>query len=146
MRMIVHVLAAMLVAAVVGCGGTPGNRVSGTVTFDGRPVPAGKVYFRPDADTGGTGATGFADIVDGRYDTGLTGARNVGTGPMVVMVEGIDPQGGGGGDAPDVTARLLFQGHELRVDVPQGAFTFDIAVPPQAAAGVAKPAAGFISP
>lgn len=146
MRMIVNVLAATLVAALVGCGGTPGNRVSGTVTFDGRPVPAGKVYFKPDSATGGTGATGFADIVAGRYDTGRAGARNVGTGPMVVMVEGIDPQAGGGGDSPDVTARLLFQGHELRVDVPQGAFTLDITVPAEAAMGAAKPAAGFISP
>jgi hypothetical protein len=146
MRMVVNMVAATFVAALVGCGGTPGNRVSGTVTFDGRPVPAGKVYFKPDAHTGGTGATGFADIVAGRYDTGLTGARNVGTGPMVVVVEGLDPQGGGGGDSPDVTARLLFQGHELRVDVPQGAFTLDITVPAEAAAGVAKPAAGFISP
>jgi hypothetical protein len=148
MRIATGFLTGTLVAALVGCGGTPGNRVSGTVTFDGRPVPAGKVYFKPDAEAGGAGATGFADIVAGRYDTGLSGARNVGTGPMVVMVEGIDPQAGpgAGGDSPDVTARLLFQGYELRADVPAGAFTLDIAVPPEAAAGAAKPAAGFISP
>lgn len=135
MRIVTNVVVGALVAGVVGCGGTPGNRVSGTVTFDGRPVPAGKIYFKPDADAGGQGATGFADIVAGRYDTGLAAARNVGTGPMVVVVEGIDPQPGpAGGDSADVTTRLLFQGHELRVDVPAGAFTLDIAVPAEAAA------------
>ncbi len=94
-RPALHGLTALVVAAAgllaTGCGGTPGNRVSGAVTFDGRPVPAGKVYFKPDTEAGNTGATGFADIVDGRYDTGRDGARNVGTGAMVISVEGIDP-------------------------------------------------------
>lgn len=118
-----------------GCGGgTPGNRVSGAVTFDGTPVPAGKVYFKPDAEAGNTGATGFADIVDGRYDTGRAGARNVGTGAMVMSVEGIDPHASEDAGSADVTAKVLFQGYELRAEIPGGAFTLDIAVPAEAAA------------
>jgi len=53
---------------------------------------------------------------------------------MIVAVEGIDPGGGAAAAAsPDVTARLLFQGYELPLDVPAGGFTLDIAVPAAAA-------------
>jgi hypothetical protein len=137
-RPALHGLTALVVAAAgllaTGCGGTPGNRVSGAVTFDGRPVPAGKVYFKPDTEAGNTGATGFADIVDGRYDTGRDGARNVGTGAMVISVEGIDPHSSEEGASADVTAKVLFQGYEIRSEIPGGAFTLDIAVPAEAAA------------
>lgn len=130
-----------------GCGGTPGNRVSGAVTFDGKPVPAGKVYFKPDAEAGNTGATGYADIVDGRYDTSLPGARNVGTGAMVISVEGIDPQAvPADGDSADVTAKVLFQGYEQRTEIASGDVTFDIAVPADAALPPSTQPSGYISP
>jgi hypothetical protein len=143
-------LAPTLVACCLfsaGCGGTPGNRVRGAVTFDGKPVPSGKVYFKPDSEAGNSGATGFADIVDGRYDTGSRGARNVGTGAMVISVEGVDPQGSpADGDTADVTAKVLFLGYELRQEIAAGDVTLDISVPADAALPPSAQPSGSISP
>ena len=64
----------MLVIAMpllAGCGGS-GPRavnVSGTVTFNGQPVPQGKIYFDPDTAAGNDGVQGFARIQEGAYDT-----------------------------------------------------------------------------
>ena len=38
----------VLAVAAAGCGGDGANRVSGKVTFNGKPLPAGKIYFTPD--------------------------------------------------------------------------------------------------
>ena len=48
-----------------GCGGEPKTYpVSGTVTWNGEPLPAGDVYFRP-ADPGG--GTEAGKVVAGRF-------------------------------------------------------------------------------
>ena len=64
--------------ALVGCGGAvesgpPRFRLSGKVTFDGKPVPAGTIYFEP-----ATGPAGSAQIKDGQYDTanGMAGGAD----------------------------------------------------------------------
>lgn len=139
-------LALVCLVFTVGCG-KPGNRVTGAVTFDGRPVPAGKVYFKPDGEAGNSGATGYADIVDGRYDTSAEGARNVGTGAMIISVEGNEPQAAGEGADADVTAKVLFLGYEIRQDIASGDVTLDIAVPADAALPPSsEPGQQFISP
>ena len=68
------VLFALLGGLASGCGGS-GHRISGKVTLDGKPVPAGKIYFIPDTAKGNSGPTRYADIVDGAYDTGATGGK-----------------------------------------------------------------------
>lgn len=122
---------ATICVIAIGCGNESGNRLSGNVTFDGRPVPAGKVYFNPDGAKGATGTSGFADIVDGKYDTSAAGGRGAPTGAVKIMVEGYEPAGAAGG-SPDVTTKRLFSGYETTADIAEGVATHDIAVPLEA--------------
>lgn len=122
----------LLAAAGLGCGGDGTNRVSGAVTFKGKPVPFGKIYFSPDGAKNNTGSTGFADIRDGRYDTGSTGGRGVGGGAMLVAIEGQEPAAVPKGD---VTMTSLFARYETTAEV-AGTTTKDFDVP--AEAGIVK--------
>jgi hypothetical protein len=119
---------------LVGCGGDEGNRVSGNITFQGKPVPAGKIYFIPDSSKGNEGATGWADIRDGKYDTATEGGSGAVSGPMIVAIEGIDPNPPPGA-AEDVTTTVLFPRYETTADLPDGDSTKDIDVPAEAAQG-----------
>jgi hypothetical protein len=49
---------AVLLGVSRSCGGDGTYRVSGKITFNGQPVPAGKIYFMPDGrkNTGPTGS------------------------------------------------------------------------------------------
>ncbi|MGB9689681.1 hypothetical protein [Thermogutta sp.] len=74
-----------------GCskGGPKTYHVSGTVTFDGKPVPAGSILFEPDQTKGNTGPAGFAKIKDGKFDTRNNGRGTIG-GPHVVRIIALD--------------------------------------------------------
>ena len=89
------VILPMMVLVTSGCGSSEDGgpvryRVSGTVTFDGNPVPAGTIYFQP--APGNPGPQGFATIVDGEYDTADSGKGTVG-GAHSVRIEGADASG-----------------------------------------------------
>jgi hypothetical protein len=122
----------MSVALFTGCGDSKLSHVAGKVTFDGRPVPAGKVYILPDGSKGNSGATGFADIKDGTYDTKLAGGQAAAPGPVIFAVEGIDPVPPPNA-APDVTTTVLFPRFEQNGELPPAASTKDIEVPLSAA-------------
>lgn len=65
----------VLLPLLLGCGG--GLSVSGTVTYDGKPIEDGQISFLP---AGGKGTPAGAPIVGGKYrvDEGLTiGPRRV---------------------------------------------------------------------
>lgn len=51
----------LIASALTGCGGSgePIGRVSGTVKFDGKPLPQATVIFQPDG--GGRPSSGFTD-------------------------------------------------------------------------------------
>lgn len=135
-------LAAKIGAALVactlapGCGGDNTHRVSGNVNFNGKPVPAGKIYFMPDGSKGNQGATGFADIKDGRYDTSSTGGRGCVSGALIVAIEGQDPSAPGKAskDDPEVQVKTLFPRYETTMDV-SGDTQKDFEVPADAAKG-----------
>ncbi len=92
-------------------------RVSGKVTFDGKPVPHGEVLFTPDGSQSNAGAQGIATIENGHYDTQGSRAPGVAGGPTVVRVTALsDPKG-----------TLLFE-HEFHVDLPQADTTHDIEI------------------
>ena len=84
------VVVASLVVITSGCTGDTNGasfNITGTVTYDGKPVPAGYIKFIPKAG----GATGFARITDGKYTT-ASGAkkRGIEAGDYTITVDGFD--------------------------------------------------------
>jgi hypothetical protein len=121
----------LLGVLTLGCGDAKLSHVSGKVNFNGKPVPAGKVYILPDSGKGNTGASGFADIKDGKYDTKLAGGQPAASGAVIFAIEGIDPVPPPNA-GPDVTTTVLFPRYEERADLPASTSTKDIEVPASA--------------
>lgn len=117
-----------LVFFISGCGsgGPQTYHVSGTVTLDGRPVPAGSVLFEPDQSKGNKGPAGFAKIKDGKFDTRTNGRGTLG-GPHVVKIIALDgipaeemPEGTP--LAPEYTTQVDLpkkSGHQLEFNIPR---------------------------
>lgn len=85
---------AWLVAALTacGCGGGDGLvDISGTVSFKGKTIPKGMIWFDPAPSHAKKPAQGFAFIEDGKFDSKANG-RGVINGPYLVRVEGYDGQ------------------------------------------------------
>lgn len=120
----------LLLLPLAGCGdsGPPRYDVSGTVTYNGKPIPAGTILFTPDASQGNTGPSGFATIKNGKFDTKLDGAGTVG-GPHRVSVDGYDGQAKPELALPD--GESLFQGYMTQLELPKEATAIEIDVPLQ---------------
>jgi hypothetical protein len=127
----VYLLMACLASAcAIGCGssGPKTYRVRGTVTFNGSPVPAGRIDFMPDARRGNSAMAGFAKIVGGSYDTAAGGIGSAG-GPMTVLVSGYEPVAG-----TSERSRALFLDHVTNAELPTADSSFNVEVPTSAAA------------
>jgi hypothetical protein len=96
------ILIAGLVGLVVGCGGsTPSDRhpISGSVTLDGVPLPAGSISFQPLTPTGtrtGAAISGGVYSIDaahglpsGKYRVAISSAA-----PQATSSQGIASPGG----------------------------------------------------
>jgi hypothetical protein len=131
-------------ALVLGCGsaGPDMFHVSGTVTFDGKPIPAGRIDFVPDLAKKNDGPQGFAVISDGKFDTRKDGQGHAG-GPMVVRIEGFDgkaDQSKADDKKPKGVGNPLFNAFELTRDLPKAASeqTFDVPASAATKAPVSK--------
>lgn len=121
---------AVVLGLLSGCGDSSGlNRLSGNVTFNKQPIPIGKIYFEPDGSKGNTGAAGFADIKDGKYDTSATGGQGVIGGPSIVRIEGFD---GVKLDEERINGMPLFPVYRTTAELPKGSGTMDFDVPADA--------------
>jgi hypothetical protein len=112
-------LALTLPLLLSGCdNGGDANRyhVSGTVTFNGNPVPQGSIQFLPDSVKGNEGPATNANIVDGRYDTTVSGRGTVG-GAHIVVINGFDGQSRPEDELP--FGKPLFTEYRTSVDLPQ---------------------------
>src|SRR5262249_10867397 len=98
--------------------------VSGTVTLDGHPVPAGEIVFEPDSAKGNNGPGSVARIKNGRYQTeprlGVVG------GPYIVRILPSD-----GTPPPDIIdgKPLLPQPHVENVEFPASDSSKDFDIP-----------------
>jgi hypothetical protein len=115
----------VFIVVLAGCSesGPTRHRVSGTATFDGRPIPYGDVLFTPDGAKQNSGPQGIATIKDGHYDTAAAGGKGIAGGPTVIRVTGLSGPGG----------KLLCE-YEYTVDLPRGNTTHAVEVPKTAAA------------
>jgi len=93
------------------------HRVSGTVSFNGKPVPKGLIFFDPKEK----GPQGFANIEDGKYDTSQQG-KGVRGGDYAIRVNGFD--GKVGNDAP--FGQALFPEYNGAKELPQADSTYDL--------------------
>ncbi|MEW4565503.1 hypothetical protein AB1K70_23450 [Bremerella sp. JC770] len=99
--------------------------ISGTVTYEGAPVPGGSIVFTPDSKKGNNGPQGTARIVDGRYDTANYGRGTVG-GPHQVHVIATDATTT---EAAELTGPLAE--HTFQIDIPLDETTQDLDIPPR---------------
>src|SRR5262249_52935973 len=121
--------------AVVGCGGSQGGvDVWGEVNFNGKPVPAGRIYFNPDVCKGNKGPQGYAGIPDRKFDT-RKGGKGACAGPTVVVINGNeagkDPASGSMGIA-------LFKEYQITIDLPSSPCEKSFDVPTFAAKDLPK--------
>ncbi|MCA9205406.1 MAG: hypothetical protein KDA59_20280 [Planctomycetales bacterium] len=123
---------ALFVAVVlmIGCGGDSGPtryEVSGTVTYQGQPVPKGFVTFSPDTSQGNSGPGGGAEIVDGHYETAA--GKGVIGGPHQVRIVGYDgiPISMEGEELTD--GQPLFTPYITTIDFPAEDSTQDFTIP-----------------
>ena len=122
----------------LGACSRPSSRfdVWGTVTFQGRPVPAGLIVINPDLSKGNDGPQGLAEIRDGRYDTRRLD-KGAPSGAVVLLIDGFD--GVARPDAPQ--GKPLFLGYKLSLELPTTATEKNIDVPDSAAAKGKTPSA-----
>lgn len=129
--MIRGVIGIVCVLSTFGCGGRNDGpsryRVSGAVTFDGKPIPAGVIVFSPDLAKKNDGPQGMAEIRDGKFDTSWGTGKGVVGGPMLITV--------GGTETPDGKPLCRY---EFTADLPRENTTRDIAVPKSAASKAGK--------
>jgi hypothetical protein len=137
-------LATLALLLFSGCGGSADEgggtvHVSGDATFAGKPIPAGKIYFAPDPAKGNSGASGYATIEDGTFNTADGDGKATVGGATVVRIEGFDPaQTSTNEESGEEVAKSLFPTYETKVDLPKETTTKNFDVPAEAA----KPAPG----
>ncbi len=120
------ILVALVLLVLVGCNDMDGPRryrLSGSVTYDGKPVPAGIISLEPDTSLGNSGPGTLVEFTNGRYRT-TRGKGTVG-GPHLVRIVGHD----GKAISEMPLGRCLFQEYRLQVDLPRHDAAYDFDVP-----------------
>lgn len=96
---------------VLGCGDSDKlYNVTGTVSYDGKPVPKGLVFFDPKEG----GPQGFANIEGGKFSTARAG-KGVRGGAYTVRISGFD--GKEANEAP--FGQPLFNEHQEQRELPK---------------------------
>ncbi|MEZ6055139.1 MAG: hypothetical protein R3C01_00405 [Planctomycetaceae bacterium] len=137
----VAVCLSLLFASGCGESETPRYNFSGTVTFEGKPLPYGRIQFVPDAEQNNEGGSGFAEVIDGKFDTGNVGSRGVIGGPHKIRIRGYASVPVEGNDDEVATSDLpvnenYFMGFEMpeSYDFPTESYAkgYEIVVPDSA--------------
>ena len=122
----VWVCCVILLLTVVSCGksGPPRYELSGTITFHGKPVPAGEIRFEPIGSVVNITTIGEAEIKDGKYSTILN--KGIIGGRQKVYVSGYNgiPEPGSG-----PRGASIFDVYIMEIKLPEEPSTFDVVVP-----------------
>lgn len=131
--LVVGCVLAALPISLTGCGdgGPPRYHISGMITFEGKPVPAGAISFIPVGETETVRGPGFCRFTAGRYES--RSGRSPGSGSYRVLIDGYDgvPFEVKLGEEIEEhpMGKPIFSTHIVEVDLPPkhgGSFDFDI--------------------
>jgi hypothetical protein len=119
-----------VLGVAIGCSKVAKTgQLSGKVTFNGKPVPAGYISFMPDTSAGNKGPVKVVQFRDGVYNTAEAEDPGIFPGANVIQIAGFDgkklpyyPQG-----------KQIFNPYELRETLPEGTSTKDFTIPASAA-------------
>lgn len=121
-----RVLTPFLAVVLGGCSSGPTMfPLSGTVTFEGNPIPAGMISLEPDPTRGGRGPATVVQIKDGQFAT--DSGDGVLGGPYVARVRGYDGKRDPKGEL--TYGRELFSETAVPIDLPQNRASVEIVVP-----------------
>jgi hypothetical protein len=125
--------AILVVTLAIGCKPGPKvSKISGNVTFKGKPVPAGYITFTPDVATGTLGQVVGFQIRDGKYDSQSNVPPGLAPGTYKIRIGGFDgvkiPLWGQG--------KQIFNPVEDNCVVPEGSSTKDFEIPASAGQNV----------
>jgi hypothetical protein len=119
---------AVVLPVLAGCGGDglDRHRVQGTVTFQGKPVEFGAIFFEPTESVGKVAPTVYLPVRDGKYDTHDEGPI---AGRYRVVVGGMDKSRQRVDDDGITHTQQLFENYVFEVDIPPPNGTLDVQVP-----------------
>jgi hypothetical protein len=118
------------VFVLAGCGESRKRHpVSGTVTYQGKPVQMGSIRFEADQSVGDFAAVCYASITDGKYETKREESPT--NGMYRVQVMGIDVARINKNVPPGVPWDMpaLFQPHSMTVEIPPPDGKLNIEIP-----------------
>ncbi|UUO07221.1 hypothetical protein M4951_02670 [Blastopirellula sp. J2-11] len=103
--------------------------MSGTVTYDGKPIPFGEITFTPDTTQGNSGPGAVATILEGAYH--VTGEKGLIGGPHVISITGYTgvPDNGAVMAGTASQPKPLFARYSTSDDLPLENTTLDVEVP-----------------
>jgi hypothetical protein len=129
----VRVLVVLVGLALAGCDddGLDRRRITGTVTYDGKPVEFGAIFFEPTASVGKIAPTVYLPVRDGAFDTGEDGPI---PGKYKVVVGGMDMANKRVDDDGITHTAPLFPDYRFEVDIPPPGNTLKVEVPKSNAA------------
>jgi hypothetical protein len=115
-------------ATLVGCKKSSVDRlvVTGTVTWKGKPIPEGCIFFDPDVKKGNRGPQGSALIKDGKFDTRFERSRGCVKGPHIAAVHAFD---GVSNDKSKSVGKRMFAAYSLALEIPAEGGELNIIVP-----------------
>ncbi len=130
-RRLPGVVVCALLLSLTACSQKSPSRFDlwGTVTFKGRPVPAGLIVINPDLSKGNDGPQGLAEIRDGRFDTRRLD-KGAPSGPVILLIDGFD----GVPQPESPSGKSLFLGYKVSLELPTTATEKNIEVPDSAGA------------
>jgi hypothetical protein len=120
---------AIVCVALAGCGrgdGLTRHRVKGTVTFGGKPVASGAIFFEPTESVGKLAPTVYLPVRDGKYDAKDGGPV---AGKYRVIVGGMDKSKERVDDDGITHTAQLFRDYTFEVEIPPPNNTLDVEVP-----------------
>jgi hypothetical protein len=120
------VSAALLVAG--GCGEKTLDRIriSGTVTYEGKPVEFGAIFFEPTESVGKIAPTVYLPVRGGKYDSEDNGPIK---GKYRVTVGGMDKSKETKDDDGITNTPQLFPDYKFEVEIPPPDNKLDVEVP-----------------
>jgi hypothetical protein len=118
------VLILALLALLPACGSNGRHSVSGTVTYDGKPMVYGTIAFDPDTSKGVSGPQGSAEIRDGQYRTRSEFAPIAGAHKVRITGWNTSPEKG-------MVGAPLVNNYIVEVEVPLGGGKLDFNIPDQ---------------